>query len=117
MNNTKLVRRDEKGIYSIRGNEKDAQEKLEIPWPLRIGLTWITLVGPATFTNTVVGIESVTIGEKKYDNCYHIHTEAWDGGYLEDYWLAPTVGTVKSEIIYGKGNKLTLPLREFKAGN
>ena len=112
---TKLSRKDARGIYSI-GEEPGAKERVEVPWPLAVGMTWVTIEGTKRFMNTVAALETVTIGEKKYDRCYRVHVESSDGGYIEDFWEAPQIGNVKSEIIYNKGHKITLTLREFKRG-
>ena len=111
----KLVRKDETGFYSTADAE-NAREQKEIVLPLKAGQTWQTIWGAKIFTNTVIGLETVIIGEKTYDDCYHIRTEASDKSYSEDYWEAPKVGNVKSEVINGDGSKMTLILKEFKAG-
>jgi hypothetical protein len=64
----------------------------------------------------VVGLETVTVGKKTYKECFHIRVESADKSYREDYWEAPGVGNVKSEIVSTTMGKITLTLREFKAG-
>lgn len=117
MEYSKLIRKDDAGLYSLADGVAGAKEQLEIPLPLKEGQTWQTAAGPMTFTNTVVGLETVTtVGKKTYKECFHIRVESADKSYREDYWEAPGVGNVKSEIVSTTMGKITLTLREFKAG-
>ena len=116
MEYTRLVRKDETGLYTMADADKDAKEQREIVLPLKAGQKWQTTRGPKTFTNTVIALESVTVAGKTYENCYHIRTESSDKSYQEDYWEAPKVGNIKSEVVYDNGARMTLTLREFKAG-
>lgn len=116
MEYSKLIRKDDAGLYSLAEGVVGAKEQLEIPMPLKAGQTWQTTAGPMTITNTVVGLESVTVGKKTYKECFHIRVESADKSYREDYWEAPVVGNVKSEIVATTMGKITLTLREFKAG-
>ena len=113
---TKLIRKDAAGLYSLLDGVAGAHEQLEIPMPLREGQTWQTVAGTVTITSTVVGVETVTVGKKAYKECFHIRVESADKSYQEDYWEAPVVGNVKSEIVSTAMGKITLTLREFKAG-
>ena len=113
---TKLVRKDGDGMYSILEGGKDEKEQLEVALPLKVGSAWTRQVQGMKFIDTVLRIESVTVGEKTYAKCFHVRTESVDGKYREDYWEAPSIGNVKSEIIYGNGGRITLTLREFKEG-
>ncbi len=116
MDFTKLVRKDSAGLYTIAEAIKDSKEQKEIVLPLKAGQKWETTWGTTTFTNTVVGLESITVAGLTYENCFHIHTEASDKSYQEDYWEAPKVGNVKSVVVYPDGSKMTLTLREFRPG-
>jgi hypothetical protein len=114
---TKLLRKDEKAVYSIDESNGDSTEQIEVVLPLKAGVTWQQTVGSKTMTNTVVGLESIEVSGKTYENCYHIRISSADGSYTEDFWEAPRVGDVKSIIAYGNGAKLTLTIEEFKSGN
>ncbi len=113
---SKLMRKDAKGFYSIDGRDPDGREQMEIALPLEVGQRWERSEGSRTLKEQVVGLETVTIGEKTYENCYHLRSESIDGSFQEDYWEAPGLGSVKSIILNGDGSKITLTLREFKPG-
>jgi hypothetical protein len=113
---TKLHRKDEKAFYFLDESKEGAAEQVEIVLPLKVGTTWQRTWGSMSLTETVVGIETVTISGKAYENCYHIRVTSPDGSYTEDYWEAPNVGSVKSKAVYGNGGKVTLTLKEFKSG-
>jgi hypothetical protein len=113
---TKLVRKDGDGMYSILEGFKEAKEQLEIALPLKTGSAWKREASGMKFIDVIIGIEPVTIGTQTYAKCFHIRTESADGKYREDYWEAPKVGNVKSEIVTGNGMRITLTLREFKEG-
>jgi hypothetical protein len=113
---TKLVRKDEKGFFSIEEAKKGAVEQTEIVLPLKVGNTWKRTMGSTSVTDTVIGVESVSISGKTYDKCYRIRSVTADNSLTEDFWQAPHVGDVKSVITYGSGAKITLTLKEFKPG-
>lgn len=112
----KPTRRDATGLYSVEENVQDAKEEPEILFPLKEALTWRRSFGTQMSTHTVLGVETVTIAEKKYEECFHIRSVTDKSDVIEDYWVAPSIGAVKSVITYGNGEKLTLTLREFKPG-
>ena len=116
MEYTKLVRKDGDGMYSLLEGGKNEKEQLEIPLPLRTSMAWTHETQGMKFFDRALGVESVTIGDKTYAKCFHFRVESADGKYREDYWEAPKLGNVKSEIVYSSGAKITLTLREFKAG-
>ena len=111
----KLMRKDEKGVHSITLNSEDQAEQVEMVLPLKVGQEWTRRWRGGEVKERVEKIETVKIGEKTYGRCYHIHSEAMDGSFWEDYWEAPAVGWVRSIASAGDG-KMTLTLREFKAG-
>jgi hypothetical protein len=110
----KLIRKDESGFYSIDEREPVPAEQTEVVLPLKVGASWETKMEGRTVQNKVVGIETVNIGDKTYEECFHIRMQTDDESYVEDYWEAPKVGSVKSIIRYPNGFKITLTLREFK---
>ena len=113
---SKLTRKDATGFYSIVEGNADAKEQLEVMLPFKVGQTWQKTWGSVTVSNEVIGVESVTIGGTTYKDCIHIRSTAADGSYTEDYWEAPKVGSVKSEIVYQNGGRITLTVKEFKPG-
>jgi len=110
---TKWLRKDEKGGYSLDPMDPDAPEQIEIIYPLKIGQTWEASAYHYRLKTEVIGLEKVVIGEKTYEKCYAFRTTATNGGFVEDSWLAPDVGMIKSEIIQ-EGAKFSLTLREYK---
>ena len=112
---SKLVRKDEKGVYAIDLKSEDQREQVEIVLPLKVGREWTRTWRGVEVKERVEKLETVKIGEKRYERCYHIHTEAMDGSFWEDYWEAPRVGWVKS-VSAAAGGVITVTLREFKAG-
>lgn len=112
---TKLNRKDETGFYTLDPRDPNAKEQAEIVLPLKVGASWKRTSGPMNLTDTVIGLEDITVNGKTYEKCFHIRTSADDGSYTEDYWEAPNVGSVKSETVYGNGAKISLTIREFKA--
>ncbi len=103
----KLTRKDDAGFYSLDPKDPTAKEQTELLLPFEIGKSWQRNRGRTT---TVVGMESVTINGMTYENCYHMRTTSRDDSYTEDYWEAPKIGSVKSEIVYGNGGKITLKI-------
>jgi len=111
-----LFRKDEGGCYTLSEQEKDAVEQTEMIFPIKVGRTWTRIFQGVNFTATLVGVESVIVGDKTYDECLHIRAVTADGKMTEDYWEAPKVGTVKADMVYPNGVKLILTIREFKPG-
>jgi hypothetical protein len=115
-NTAKLTRKDETGVYIIEASDPESKEQTEIVLPLKVGQTWKKSFEKKIFTDTVIGLESVKVQGKTYANCFHIRTTSSDGSFTEDYWEAPGIGSVKSEMVYGNGGRIVLTLREFKPG-
>lgn len=113
---TRLVRRDDTGVYSINpAKDGDAaKEQCEVVFPLKAGTTWERKQSAGVIKESVIGLEEVTLDGKVYKECFHIHSERTDSGLVEDYWEAPQVGCVKSEIRLPNGAKLVLTLKESK---
>lgn len=113
---TRLFRREDSGLYSLSEKGGQTKEQTEMLFPIKVGNSWKTTDREGEeLTVKVVGIEKVTIGDKVYENCYHIRSDSADGG-SEDYWEAPKVGTVRSELVSPNGVKVVVTLKEFKAG-
>ena len=111
---SKLTRKDATGFYSIDEREENGTEQMEVKLPLKVGEQWERQAGGILMKESIVGIETVTVGSKTYENCYHIRSAAADGSYVEDYWEAPNVGSVKSQSSYKVGSKNLLTIRKFK---
>jgi hypothetical protein len=116
MEHTELVRMDAKAYYSIDEKKPDAVEQIIMVLPLKIGATWQRTLGSMTATETVIGLETVEISGKVYENCYHIRLSTANGHYTENFWQAPNVGNVKDDVVYGNGLKMSCTLNEFKPG-
>ncbi|HSI14655.1 MAG TPA: hypothetical protein VK961_21565 [Chthoniobacter sp.] len=113
---SKLVRKDPAGFYSIQEDQEGATEQCEIVLPLKAGQSWEFLSKGKTMKCTVIGLETVTVGDKTYENCFHLRTAEAGGAFTEDFWESPNEGNVKSELVFGNGGKLTVTLKEFKPG-
>lgn len=111
----KLMRKAATGVYSLDPQWKGQKEQLEIVLPLKVGQTWKRVNGPQNLNERVVALESVTVGEKIFENCYRVRSESSDGQFTEDYWEAPILGSIKSDIT-SFGSRIRLTLREFKPG-
>jgi hypothetical protein len=111
---TKLVRKDDKAFYSIEDMEKDIPEQMELTLPLKIGATWQRKATAGMMTVTVVGLESISVSGKTYENCFHLRSVMADAKFTEDFWEAPGVGRVKSETVVADGAKVSMTLTEFK---
>jgi len=113
---TRLIRKDDQGLHSVADERGNAAEQLEVPMPLKPGNSWKYEDNGMIHTASVIAIETVIVGERKFENCFHIRSETVGGTFREDFWEAPKVGTVKSEIAYSNGVRITLTFREFKPG-
>ncbi len=111
-----LSRKDYAGFHTIYLPAPGAQEEPEIVLPMKVGARWKTKhLSGTPLTHEVKGMETVVIGGKTYADCYHIQVTADDGSHTEDFWEAPGVGSVKTEVRF-RGGKGVMTLREFKAG-
>jgi hypothetical protein len=111
---TKLTRMDQTGVYTIEESEKGATEQKEVAFPLMLNQSWKRRGG--ALKDTIVAVETVTIGDNSYENCLHIRTTTPDTKFSENYWVAPNVGNVKSVMSFANGAKIILTLREFTPG-
>jgi hypothetical protein len=112
---TRLFRKDAKGAYSVSEADKDAKEIVEMQFPLKPGKKWKLDDKGQLSTAIVVGIETLTIAGKTYENCVHLRVEASDGK-IEDSWEAPKIGTIKDNTVLPNGVKFALTLKEYKPG-
>jgi hypothetical protein len=113
MDYTKLVRKEKNGLYSIDERDPKLMERREIVLPFKVGSKWEMPMGAVKINNVVVAKEDVKIGQKVYKDCFRIRS-SWDTGeYIEEFWEAPGIGSVKS-VIKTKGGTIVLTLKEFK---
>jgi hypothetical protein len=113
---TKLTRCDATGVYSIDESRPDSEEVTEVLLPLKPGDEQNIGLGPAKMKVRVIGLESVTIDGKTYEKCYHLQMSPPGGVFVRDMWLAPHIGAIKSETVYGDNRKMVITMREFKPG-
>jgi hypothetical protein len=111
---TALQRKDDHGVYFIDEKTKDAAEQVVCALPLKVGDSWQRVVGTMTITTTVVGLETVSVPGRIYENCLHLRLKI-PGLSTADSWRAPSVGVVKSETVFETGLELSDVLTEFKA--
>ena len=112
---TVLNRRDDSGVYVVFEQFADAKEQRAIVFPLTVGSTWEFNNANKMNRVTVAGFENVTVGNRTYQKCVHLHMESEDGKIYER-WSAPNVGEVKAEVTYPNGSKSLMTLKEFKPG-
>lgn len=112
---TRLLRRDADGAYSIEDNESGAKEQVEMMFPIKAGNTWNTEKEGKPRTFTIVGIETITVGDKTYENCVHLRIVSSDGT-TNDNWEAPKIGAVKLMDVRSDGTTILMTLTEFKPG-
>jgi len=110
----KTLSKDDTGLYRLMIGKSDDSEMMEITLPLKVGATWWRWFNGETVTDTVVGLEMVSVLGKIYEKCYHIRTASADGKYKEDSWQAPNIGNVKTEIVTRTGFKIVNKMKEFK---
>jgi len=109
----KLYRKDAEGLHSIVEGES---EQIEIPLPMKLGNTWKWQAAGIMVTETIIGLETMTVEDRTYTHCFHIRTQSSNGRYRKDFWEAPNAGRVKSETVFNNHVKRTVTLREFKPG-
>jgi hypothetical protein len=111
-----LERRDEKGLYSVDLRNPKPTEVTSMVLPFAVGQKWTRENGEAPVTLEVVALENLTINGKTYEKCYRIKATAKGGSYTEELWQAPGLGSIKSDVVLSIGAKVSVALREFKAG-
>ena len=120
--NIVLVRKTEKGVYTMYEEPPNSEECIELSYPLKPGLTWHRTfhLGAVTITYkvVVVGLERVKVPPRIYKGCYHIRSiSSATGAKPVDSWFAPGIGFVKSVAFYEDGTKRIVTLKKFKPGN
>jgi hypothetical protein len=110
---SELLRRDETGLYSLEDGGTEEQPYGLLPW--KPGQTWTTRRKRGTSTFTVIGVETVAVGEKSYTDCIRIR-EVREAEYVQDFWEAPDVGCVKMEMKNADGSVFVFTLQKFTPG-
>ena len=110
------VRKDEKGYYSIDEKDEAAVEHVDYVLPLKLGASWKRVANSRTTTVTVLAFESIEINGEAYKNCCHLRTTNTATQFTEEIWLAPNLGSIKSLMAFGGAARLSLTLKDFKAG-
>lgn len=113
---TKLVRKDDAGLHSLRDEDPHASEQIEIPVPLTTGRHWERMDGPDKTQDEILGLETIEIGGVVFRDCCHIRSRSAHG-MVQEYWEAPKVGNVKSILSMPSGTRVTLTLHEFTPGH
>jgi hypothetical protein len=116
-----LYRKDDMGLYQLGEGAIELTERLYFVLPLKVGATWRRFDDQFGMINdnatiTVIGLVPVEIAGNSYINCFHIRSTGADGKVVEEFWLAPNVGYVKSEQVRRDGARSTLVLKEYKPG-
>jgi hypothetical protein len=112
-----LERKEDTGVHSIDLRNAKPNEVLSMVLPLAVGKKWTREDGKTPITYEVVALEDLTIGGKLYKNCYRLKASSKDGNYAEEFWQAPGLGSIKSDVVLSVGAKISVWLREFKPGN
>jgi hypothetical protein len=108
-----LFRKDEKRAYSMDEKNLDAIEQVEALLPLKVGATWHHTFKSDARTDTVIGMETLEIAGKTYENCWHIRSVNSNESHIENYWQAPIEGIIKSEVV-SNGIKISIVIKDFK---
>jgi hypothetical protein len=113
MEHTFLRRRDAIGVFSLDDGDEEAEEQPDALFPLQPGQSWEAKDKDGGVKVSVVGVESVTIEGKSYENCFHIRF-VHENGNIGDQWEAPDFGPVKYIGRKLDGTKGVFALREFR---
>jgi hypothetical protein len=109
------MRKDVVGAYKIHATGHDQSEKRDLVFPLAVGKFWSESDAKDAAKAEVIGLENVIIGDTTYEKCFQIRTTS-QNGIVDDRWIAPNFGHVKSETVYPDGTKSSATLLEFKPG-
>jgi hypothetical protein len=90
---TMYRRKTARGVYAINALDKEQREIMEAALPLTVGQSWKTIAFTSVIVSTVESKESVTVGDKTYDNCVKVNYKT-ENGPSGTYYQAPDVGNV-----------------------
>ena len=111
-NSTKLIRKDEKGVYFMDELNGVTAEQVEFLLQLKVGATWNRTTGGKTLSESVVEMQTIKVSDQTYKDCFHIRGADENGIYSEDQWVGPNIGEVKAR--HGRpGLTFTQTLMEF----
>jgi len=113
---TKLMRKDDSGVYSIDESKPDQKEVADLLLPLKVGETQEVEVNGEKMKVAILGKESTAAGDKTYEDCYHIKLTPPSGTFEREMWLAPNVGAVKMVTSFVNGGKMSVMLEKYHAG-
>jgi hypothetical protein len=108
----RYYRRVEDGIYFLPARDTDGGERLEMPLPVPIGVSWLS--GTSEVRAEHAG--ALKVGEREYSDCLKITYTGSGGTNRVNYYLAPGVGMIKSVYldVVGPGSSLELDLVSYK---
>jgi hypothetical protein len=108
----RYYRKAEDGIYFLPAKDVDGSERLEMPLPVPVGVSWLS--GASEVRAEHAGV--LKAGGREYADCLKISYVGAGGLDRVDYYLAPGVGMVKGVYVdvVGPGSRLELTLRKYE---
>lgn len=108
----RYYRKAEDGIYFLPAKDIDGSERLEMPLPVPVGVSWLS--GASEVRAERAG--TLKVGEREYEDCLKLTYTGTGSMNRVEYYLAPGVGMVKSVYldVIGPGSSLELTLRKYE---
>jgi hypothetical protein len=112
MEEVRYYRKAEDGIYFLPAKDVDGSERLEMPLPVPVGVSWLS--GASEVRAEHAGV--LQAGGREYVDCLKISYVGAGSLNRVDYYLAPGVGMVKGVYVdvVGPGSSLELTLRKYE---
>ena len=98
----RYVRNDRDGIHVIEGNDNTKTEYLEIPFPVKVGNTWIVKKPKGEIHYRAEAIETLQLFDRKYDRCLKI---SYSGPHGEGYSYTAPVGSGRNHWRRGESRQ------------
>jgi hypothetical protein len=108
----RYYRKAEDGIYFLPAKDIDGSERLEMPLPVPVSVSWLS--GASEVRAERAG--TLKLGEREYEDCLKLTYTGTGSMNRVEYYLAPGVGMVKSVYldVIGPGSSLELTLRKYE---
>jgi hypothetical protein len=86
-------RKTSRGVYAVNPLDKEHREYMESALPLSVGQSWKTIIFSSVVVSSVESKETITVGDKTYENCVKVNYKT-ENGPSGTYYQAPDVGNV-----------------------
>jgi len=108
----RYYRKAEDGIYFLPAKDIDGSERLEMPLPVPVGVSWLS--GASEVRAERAG--ALKVGEREYEDCLKLTYTGTGSMNRVQYYLAPGIGMVKGVYldVIGPGSSLELTLRKYE---